>query len=172
MTRAIMAWKHRRPLARHLVRSGERVVLADGESQAATRIGRRHTLTSKPTGHAAGRIHALSELFTTLWEGAPDPVPTAACRDRLIACARCCCARCSPLRRRDLRPDRPAAGLAQACARASLAPRMVEGERVETRPGIRKRAGPTLPGARMIWSCLRNRSRAGDERTPRRARLG
>jgi hypothetical protein len=47
-----------------------------------------------------------------------------------------------------------------------------EGERVDTRPGIRKRAGPTLPGARMIGSCLRNRSRAGNERTPSRARLG
>jgi hypothetical protein len=101
-----------------------------------------------------------------------DLAPTA-CRGRsLIACARRCCARCSPHRRRDPRPDRRAAGFAPACARASLAPRMVEGERVDTRPGIRKRAGPTLPGARMIWSCLRNRSRAGDERTPRRARLG
>jgi hypothetical protein len=101
-----------------------------------------------------------------------DLAPTA-CRGRsLVARARRCCARCSPHLRRDPRPDpgllvshQPALG------RVSLL-EWFEGERVDTRPGIRKRAGPTLPGARMIWSCLRNRSRAGDERTPRRARLG
>jgi hypothetical protein len=106
-----------------------------GESQAAARIGRRHTMTSEPTvtrlresvpgpscSRRFGKVHA--DLAPTTFRG----------RSR-IAWARRCCARCSPHRRRDPRPDRWAAGLAPACARASLAPRMVEGERVDTRPG-------------------------------------
>jgi hypothetical protein len=143
-----------------------------GESQAAARIGRRHTMTSEPTVMRLGESVPCPSCSRRFGKVHADLARTACRGRRLIACARRCCARCSPHRRRDPRPDRRAAGLAPACARASLAPRMVVGERVDTRPGIRKRAGPTLPGARMIWSCLRNRSRAGDERTPGRARLG
>jgi NAD(P)-dependent dehydrogenase (short-subunit alcohol dehydrogenase family) len=55
-------------LARHLVRGGERVVLA-GAGVASSRPYRTETHDDQQTdSHAAGRIHAL--LFTTLWEGA------------------------------------------------------------------------------------------------------